>query len=160
MNNVKSFRFLIGALLLLLTTACSNHAVYQDARMIDEQGWYKKDFVSFDYEAKDTTESYDLIVDIRNGADYKYKNFWLFLRYTSPDATEYADTLECVLADNYGRWIGKSSGSMYSLPVIFMQNIRFPKIGNYHFDLVQGMREDTLQGIKEIGFRIEKYGEK
>ena len=150
---------LISLLLLLTVFSCNRPSVFYDAKMVDEAGWYKKDFITFDYEATDTTESYNLIIDVRSDAAYQYKNLWLFLHYASPDNTEYADTLECVLADNYGKWIGKSSGSMYTLPVIFMQNIHFPQTGNYHFDVVQGMREDTLQGIKEIGFRIEKYGQ-
>jgi gliding motility-associated lipoprotein GldH len=72
----------------------------------------------------------------------------------SPDLVEFKDTLECVLADNYGRWIGKGGGSLHQLPVSFMQQIKFPKPGTYKFELIQGMREDTLAGIHDIGLRI------
>ncbi|MCQ2209024.1 MAG: gliding motility lipoprotein GldH [Paludibacteraceae bacterium] len=142
--------------LLFVLASCSNDIVYQDAHAIDDTGWYKNDFVSFDYNATDTTGTYNILVDIRNTPDYPFQNFWLFVHSTSPKGIEFSDTLECMLADQYGRWIGKSSGSMYSVPVLFLSNIQFPQEGTYHFDLVQGMRADTLQGIHEIGIRIQK----
>ena len=45
---------------------------------------------------------------------------------------------------------------MYTLPVIFQNGVKFPKLGNYHFDFAQGMRADTLKGIAELGIRIER----
>ena len=137
-------------------TSCENGVVYQDAKIINKEGWYKNDLVSFDYSATDTAGTYDIIVDIRNTDKYEYQNFWLFLHFVSPDGIEFNDTLECVLADNYGHWIGKSSGSMYELPVMALSEISFPKAGTYHFELAQGKRADTLQGIHEIGIRIKQ----
>lgn len=158
MNKVRSILHSIVccAALFVLLTSCDNNVVYQDAKILNREGWYKRDLVTFDYQATDTTGTYNVIIDIRNTNEYEYQNLWLFLHSVSPDSIEFSDTLECVLADNYGRWIGKSSGSMYELPVIALSEIRFPKAGNYRFDLAQGMRTDTLQGIHEIGIRIEQ----
>jgi len=158
MNKNSSIFKTIGLMITLLCamTGCESNIVFQDAATLAESSWYKKDIVSFEYDAQDTTELYNVIIDIRNEADYPYKNFWLFVHSTSPQGIDYSDTLECVLADNFGRWIGKSSGSLYALPVLFLSNTRFPQKGIYHFDLIQGMRSDTLKGIHEIGIRIEK----
>ncbi len=141
---------------MLALSSCSSNIVYQDAATIDPDGWYKRDIVSFDYTSTDTIGTYNIILDVRNDASYPYKNFWVFVHSVAPNQAEYSDTLECVLADNYGRWIGKSSGSQYALPVLFLSNTQFRQKGNFHFDIIQGMREDTLHGIKEIGIRIEK----
>lgn len=143
--------------ILLSTTSCTQNAVYENVAELDAKGWRKDQWVAFDYNSQDTATRYDIIVDIRNSADYSYKNFWLFVRSTSPDTIVFADTLECVLADNYGNWIGKSTGSLHELPVIMLSDIKFPKKGNYHFEFIQGMREDTLRGIHEIGLRIQEH---
>ncbi len=152
-------RFLGLASLLLFLAACGSNALYQDSKMIPEEGWRKNDFVKFDFDVADTSVSYNVLVDIRNNDAYPFQNFWLFIHAMMPDSTEFSDTLDCVLADNRGKWLGTSSGSMYHVPVAFRLDTKFDIPGTYHFDLIQGMRMDTLPGITEIGIRILKNGE-
>lgn len=146
----------IFLLFSLLITACSNNVVFQESKELPAYGWDKDSVVTFNYEATDTVGLYDIVIDIRNESSYRYQNFWLFVNSISPDLVEFNDTLECVLADNYGKWIGKGGGSLRELPVSFMQQIKFPKPGTYKFELIQGMRQDTLAGIRDIGMRIIK----
>ena len=147
----------------LLIAGCSGNVVFQDSKALPSYGWVKDSVVVFNYMAADTSGMYDIIIDIRNDGNYRYQNFWLFVNSISPDLVEFKDTLECVLADNYGRWIGKGGGSLrqHQLPVSFMEQIKFPKLGVYKFELIQGMREDTLAGIHDIGLRIiQNHGKK
>ena len=152
-NNIKT-----GILLLFsfLMAGCSDDAVFQDSKEFPSYGWDKDNVIRFDYTSTDTLGTYDIIIDVRNDGNYHYQNFWLFVNSISPDLIEFKDTLECVLADNHGRWIGKGGGSLHQLPVSFMQQVKFPKLGVYRFELIQGMREDTLAGIHDIGLRIIK----
>lgn len=157
--NSRLLAWILGlSSLLLICSGCGENAVCQDSKMLPADGWRKNDLVSFDFDLTDTTGAYNVLVDIRNNNDYPFQNFWLFIHSVLPDSTEFSDTLNCVLADNYGRWLGKSSGSMYHVPVAFRISTKFPQTGKYHFDLVQGMRMDTLPGISEIGMRILKDG--
>lgn len=159
MSKLSMFRWSALSLLALMAVACGESATFQESKMLPKEGWAKYDAVSFDYMNSDTVGKYTILVDIRNDKDYPYQNFWLFVHSISPDSVEFSDTLNCVLADNYGKWVGRSSGSMYHLPVEFIHSTPFKKMGKYHFDLVQGMRKDTLPGISEIGIRIVKNGE-
>lgn len=145
------------AFLCAILTACSNgDVVFQQAVELPEYGWCKDSIVMFDYQATDTSGLYDIVVDIRNDGNYGNQNFWLFITSLSPDSLIYKDTLECVLADNYGRWIGEGSGSLRHLPVAFLSQVKFPVKGKYHFEFIQGMRYDTLIGIHDIGMRVMK----
>ncbi len=153
-SNIKITGILL--LLSLIVASCSGDVAFQDAKELPSYGWDKDSVVTFNYVATDTLATYDIIIDIRNDGNYRYQNFWLFVNSVSPDLISFSDTLECVLADNYGRWIGKGGGSLHELPVSFMQQIKFPKAGVYSFELIQGMREDTLEGIHDIGLRIIK----
>ena len=145
---------------LLLITGCSNNVVFQETKDLPAHGWEIDSVVVFKYNATDTSGMYDIVIDIRNDGNYHYQNFWLFINSTSPSRVVFKDTLECVLADNFGRWIGKGGGTLYQLPVSFMQQIKFPERGVYQFELIQGMREKTLTGIRDIGLRIIKNVEK
>lgn len=156
----KALKYIQFILFSLLLSSCQNNEVFNDAKILPEEGWDKNNIVRFDYLANDTSSTYNIIVDIRNSHEYSYQNFWLFIQSSSPDSIIFKDTLECVLADNYGRWLGKSSGSMYHLPVLFLREVKFVKPGHYNFAIAQGMRNDTLIGIKEVGLRIEKVTNK
>jgi gliding motility-associated lipoprotein GldH len=52
--------------------------------------------------------------------------------------------------------MGKGSGSMRSCNIILNRNLRFPLKGTYHFEIEQAMRDNILNGITDIGLRIEK----
>jgi gliding motility-associated lipoprotein GldH len=141
---------------LLFLVSCNNNTVFQENVKLPENGWNKDSVIIFQYYVTDTAGVYDIVTDIRNEGSYRYQNFWLFINSISPDSLIYKDTLECVLTDNYGKWLGKGSGSLYHLPVSFLHNIKFPIPGVYTFELIQGMRENPLTGIHDIGIRVIK----
>lgn len=154
LNKIRS----VGIILLLsfLIASCSGNIVFQEAKELPADGWNKDSAAVFNYNSTDTSAMYNIIIDIRNDGNYRYQNFWLFVNSVSPDSISFRDTLECVLADNYGKWIGKGGGTLHQLPVSFMHRIKFPQLGTYSFELKQGMREDYLTGIHDIGLRIER----
>ena len=75
---------------------------------------------------------------------------------TFPDGSVAYDTLECPLADPAGRWYGKRVGryvdSRYRLRGT---SARFPMEGLYRFEVVNGMRDSAIAGLKDISLRIE-----
>jgi len=64
------------------------------------------------------------------------------------------DTLEFILADIEGKWLGKGWGSVKENSILISSDMRFPLAGTYEFKIQQAMRQDTLKGIKNIGIRI------
>ena len=152
-------RIIIGFLLLFLAS-CGSNCVYQDIKDIPEDGWKKDDALAFEYVMNDTTDCYEIVVDVRNKGTYKYQNLWLFIEAESPSGDIYSDTIECALADNYGHWVGDGIASYYAniyhLPVSFMPMVKFPKQGTYKIKIWQGMREDVLEGISDVGLRVRK----
>ena len=153
-NTIKTLT--AAALTACMATACDNGAIYQQTHEMAQQQWDKNEVVYFDYYATDTVSLYDIVVDLRSTDEYAYQNFWLFCNSYSPNKGVYRDTLECVLADNDGRWIGDGRGSIHHLPVSYMHRVKFPVAGKYRFELIQGMRQNTLKGIADVGIRIMK----
>lgn len=140
----------------LFTVACNQNDVYLKYQTIAPEGWSKDSVFTFDIPITDTTASYNVYVNIRNRGEYPYQNLWLFLSKTTPDKKLGNDTIECYLADQKGKWLGSGVGSLYNMPILYKQNTHFKTAGTYRYQIIQGMRDDLLVGINDIGMRVEK----
>ena len=142
----------------LFTVACTSNDVYFEFKNIAPQGWSKDSMYTFEVPITDSLSRYNVYVNIRNRGDYPYQNLWLFLHKTTPDSVQVGDTIECYLADKRGKWLGSGLGSIVEMPVLYETNVRFKTTGIYKYQIIQGMREDVLKGITDIGLRVEKVG--
>ena len=59
------------------------------------------------------------------------------------------------LADSTGRWIGNGWGSIYQ-SAVFIKSVRPLYPANYTFKIMNGMKDEKLSGINDIGIRIER----
>jgi len=146
-------------LFLLMTAAllfsCTGKSVYDQYVKIDDRYWEKDKEYTFTFEIEDNTVPYDLVFEVRNNNLYPFQNLWIFRQEEYAGTVYKRDTVEYMLADDYGKWLGKGiSVFQSSFPLI--NNYHFPDTGSYTFSFRQGMRNDKLPGIQEIGLRIEK----
>ncbi len=140
---------------LLCTTACDPNRLYDESISIPESGWSKNDVMQFQIEVPDTTIAYNFYLNLRNNTDYNYSNVYLFLNTNFPDSLRARDTLQIIVADHKGEWLGKGFGRIKDQQVQLRSNMTFPKQGLYTFEIQHGMRNDTLTGIEDVGLRIE-----
>ncbi|MDR2233715.1 MAG: gliding motility lipoprotein GldH [Tannerella sp.] len=144
-------------LLLSLSIAlfsCIKPPFYEGYQVVDDQ-WNKNKEVYFIFEIADTTASYDISLNIRNNNLYPYQNLWLFCAQEQPDGTALRDTIECTLADDFGKWLG-SGISLHHINLPIREQYKFPMHGTFTISIRQGMRDDAIVGIEQIGLRIEK----
>ncbi len=150
----KTLKILLFSVMAMLT-AC--HSAYFDKRyVIREAKWDMSDKATFDVNIDDTASTYLFGIEVRHLENYRYSNLFMFMRTEMPDGNITRDTIECVLAMPDGRWLGKHSGSMCDAKILLNDNLKFPVLGNYHFELEQAMRDTTLKGISDIGLIIDK----
>lgn len=152
---MRFFIRLIAIISVATLTGCGNKYVYNDCRDIDEDGWSADSIATFTPQISDTTGRYDILLTIRHTSGYEYQNFWTFVKVTSPDGLTATDTIECYLTDNKGHFLG-SGISIYEMPVLISRNIRFEKEGEYKFEILQGMRDWKLKGIRNICLSLER----
>jgi len=141
---------------LAFISACNPDLVYQDSKTIPEEGWHYQEKISFSVEIEDTTSLHNLYLDVRNTTNYEYRNLFLFLDIEFPGNRVLRDTIECILAERSGEWTGKGFGRIKSNRFLFRTDVWFPRMGTYTFTFEQGMREEVLHGIKDIGIHIER----
>ena len=141
---------------VLLMAGCTNLPYFEEFVSKEKESWNMNDPVGFQVQIGDAEAAYDLIFTFRNTTDYSYSNLYVFLTTIHPDQTARRDTLEFLLADRYGRWLGKGMGKIRESSFLVRQGFYFPDTGNFVFILEQAMRDQTLQGIADVGIRIEK----
>jgi gliding motility-associated lipoprotein GldH len=136
--------------------SCTKDTMFHKFVSINKDGWHQDSLAVFHVDVNDSIDSYNVVIDVRNKDDYPYQNLYLFVHSISPDTVMVTDTLNCILADNQGRWQGSGIGSTKSLSFLYMKNIQFPRKGLYTFEIRQGMRKTVLEGITDVGLHIEK----
>lgn len=141
--------------LMGLATACrfAPNEV-QAYRHIDPQGWYADSLVQIDFPVVDTLSLYDMRLGLRYTDDYNYANLWLFITTVSPDGAQRVDTLNATLCDTYGRWLGSGIGERLQQEIPIKSALRFDRSGTWHIVIQQGMRDNCLPGITEVGIKL------
>ncbi len=150
-------QFLIGCAFLITLFSCINGGAFGEYKTIHRAIWHKDSMVVFQVPVTDTLQNHNLYIDVRNDINYKYSNLWLFIEIIQPGETKAViDTFEVTLADATGKWLGHGFGGVKTSENLFKSNVYFPVSGNYEIQLKQGMRGKQLEGITDIGFRVEK----
>jgi gliding motility-associated lipoprotein GldH len=148
----------IGVLILVMASiGCSDKAVYDHVQTLPAEGWDFEDTIHFITPLSDTSQSYDILVHLRNTKDYTYQNIWLFLTVIAPTGSYQRDTLEIMLADETGRWLGKGPQSVNTMLAPYLKDVKFPYRGIYTFEIQHAMRDTILYNITDIGFRIQHH---
>ena len=147
-------RYIIIGGLCIIIFSCKKAVYFEKYQTIDNP-WDKNKEYFFTCEPEDLPVSYNLSLQIRNNNLYPYRNLWLFYAIESLEGPVLRDTVECLLADDYGKWMG-SGISIYHLSVPIRSGYTFPQAGPYTFTVRHGMRDEQLKGIEQIGVRIEK----
>ena len=155
MNFNKNYIFSFIALMFLLV-ACDSNRILEENMAIGGDGWNVKDKVKMELDVVDPSQSTNFYVNVRHAEDYGYSNLFLFIKTIFPSGDMAVDTLECILADGNGNWLGSGVGDVYGNQIPFKKNVRFPTTGKYKFEIEHGMRVDVVPLIMDVGLRIEK----
>lgn len=150
-------QFLVECVLLITMLSCNKSGVFGEYETIPQAVWHKDSLVVFHVPVTDTVQNHNLFINVRNDIEYKYSNLWLFIEIIQPgDTVAVTDTFEFTLADPTGKWRGHGFGGVKTNEMLFKRNVYFPVAGNYEIQIQHGMRGKLLEGITDIGFRVEK----
>ena len=144
------------SLLVVLTSSCDSNKIFEEYIEVENANWKKENIASFEFNAKDTTTAHNLYINVRNTGTYSYSNLYLFVTMQGPSGGLLKDTVNCILADNRGKWLGSGVGDLWDLRIPYVGGFKFAQSGNYIVTLEQAMRaEGGLDGITDIGLRVE-----
>ncbi|WP_353777041.1 gliding motility lipoprotein GldH [Winogradskyella sp. 3972H.M.0a.05] len=150
--------------LLLVCFACDSNQIF-DAYESFPNKWHKDEVVSFSMTPPDSTQAYNLYVNIRNNNDYRFNNLFLIVELNYPNGKAIKDTLKYKMAAPDGTLLGTGFSDVkenklwykgYESPFVFNET------GEYTINIQHAMREngkvdgvENLEGITDVGFRVE-----
>jgi gliding motility-associated lipoprotein GldH len=147
--------------ILLFCAGCSNGGAIIDKNTeIENQNWAYVNRVRFDVKVDDDNTPYNLYLNLRVTADYKYSNVFVLVTESGPGVSAAAKRYEFTLAAKDGQWLGEGSGNLYSYQLPFVSNYKFPAKGTYTFYIEQNMRDNPLRAVSDVGLRISPAGQK
>lgn len=154
-NNMKTKYFLFSIVLCFLFS-CDTNRIFEKNMAIPEDGWDISNVIKLETDIADISQASNFYVNVRHSEGYPYQNLFLFITTNFPDGKKSIDTLECILSDENGNWLGDGLGDIYDNQIPFKKNVIFPQTGKYVFEITHGMRLETVPLIMDIGLRIEK----
>jgi gliding motility-associated lipoprotein GldH len=144
--------FFIATCLLF---SCGKDTVYNEYQPVNNKTWNRQDVYFFNFQIKDASIAYNVSLQLRNNDQYPYQNLWIFKEETQPSGVSVKDTIEYMLADDFGKWTGNGI-TLYQSRINLRNNYHFPDTGKYTISVMHGMRDDNLKGIENVGLLIEK----
>ena len=150
------FRLVLIITSSLFLLSCNKNVVYTQYNEFEKQEWFAKNNVVFEVPIEDNQNFHNIYLKIRHADSYPYSNLFLFVTTSYPDGKSLTDTMEVILANNKGEWMGNGAGEVYDYKIPIKKNVKFPQTGKYTFSFQQAMRTDPLPLIMDIGFEIEK----
>jgi gliding motility-associated lipoprotein GldH len=155
----------VAVIFCFIFYGCDSIAVYDEYSSVPNQ-WHKDSLARFYFKAPDTTNHYNLYINLRNTNDYQFNNLFLIVEFNYPNGKAVKDTLEYKMAAPNGKLLGSGFTDIkenklwyrgYKAPFKFNEN------GEYLVNIQHAMRKngevngiDNLEGITDIGFRVEE----
>lgn len=158
-------KYTIVFLWVLLLTSCDSNRVFDDYKSVSGQ-WHKDAPVSFKITSPDTTNTYNLFVNLRNTDTYKFSNLFLVVGLDYPNGKTIIDTLEYRMAAPDGTFLGTGFSDVKENKLWYKgydKPFKFTEIGDYQVHIQHAMRKNgevegivNLEGVTDVGLRVEK----
>ncbi len=146
--------FFAATAVVLALFGCGEAPYYAELHRLPDAGWTYADSLDFSFVVKDTSKSYDLVLDLVHSPDFPYSNFYVYIYTRYPGGKQLRQAVSLELAAKSGLWFGRCSKKRCSLSIPLQEGIRFGETGRYHLLLEQYSRRDTLPGIFSVGLSL------
>jgi len=141
---------------VILLTACDSEMVYDHYISAESGMWKWNDVAVFEMEISDTTSLNNIYLQVRHSTNYPMSNLYMFVNVKGPGGQFRRDTVNMILAGPDGNWMGRGSGNLRELRLLYRSQTRFGVSGTYNFSIEQAMRKAELP-VSDVGLRIERF---
>ena len=149
-------------LVFLSLLSCDSKSVFDEYQTVPDV-WNMNKIISFNVKIPDSTNAYNLFVNLRNTNDYKYSNLFLIIEMNYPHGKTEIDTLEYKMTEPDGKFLGTGFTNIKENKLWYKKAMVFNENGAYTVNIQHAMRIngdvngiENLEGITDIGFRVEK----
>lgn len=153
---IVSFFCFVGSLV-----SCDKKRVFDEYKSVGKS-WDQDSIVSFELPQMDPKKQYNLFLNIRDNNNYPYNNLFLIVALEQPNKMTLVDTLEYQMANEDGSLLGDGFTDVKESKLVYKERMKFNS-GIYKVHIRHAVRQTgkivgvkKLDGITEVGFRIEK----
>ena len=125
------------------------------------QGWKNTEPAEFNFKGDLTSKNMSLI--LRHNNDYDYANIFLITELSSTHSLTQTDTLEFLLSNPTGQWLGDKKLTLIECKLPYKQSVILVKDSLYSLKVRTSMRLNdhikpiaNLEGIIGLGLLIEE----
>lgn len=137
-------------------SACNmpQNTLAEEFQEIPDKTWSWSDSKTFTFTISDSTHYSNLYLGLRIQGTYAYSNLWLISQIQGNN-TNIKEQVQIEVADQTGRWLGEGMSNLITyLKPVYLQKKLAP--GTYTWTLSQNMRDEKLNGVVDIGIKVEK----
>ena len=137
----------------------------QQNKYVPNAKWNKDSAMQFNVSAPDTTNAYNLFINLRNNHEFAYSNLFVIATMQYPNGKTVQDTLEYKMAYPNGELLGTGFTDVKENKLWYkgyQSPFHFEESGEYKIEIQHAMREigsehgiADLEGVSDVGFRIE-----
>ena len=156
-------RILLVITFTVIFLGCNDSILYREFINLGKS-WPLSKKVSFNIDKTtfNIDYDYDIYIHLRNNNEYQYSNIFLIGIIKDSINIIEKDTLEYVMANSEGKWLGKGFSSLKESKLWWKSNYKFPDVNTLTFEIDQVTRkngsqyqDNDLRGIVDIGLSIE-----
>lgn len=149
-------RYFVVVALIACMFSCKEGEAYYEFESIPLNEWSKKDAICFEIDSSsiNPNRNYALSVEIVHNLTYSYKNLFLTVEHTTQDKITSRDTIECILVDDLGKWLGSGNGATRQLSVLYKSNLKIDTTLHNEINIRHAMQDLKLKGIEKIGLKV------
>lgn len=143
---------LIIAAAVLMLPSCQRKPVMAHSSFVHLplNGWLRSVPLRFQPEYDDSALTYSLTLAVRHDISFPYRNLSLVVDIFADDSVVTRQTVDLVLADQYGNWTGGGFGSLYQ-DTVNLAGVVDPSDA-CSIVVWQAMQDcDTLRGLVDMG---------
>ncbi len=140
--------------------SCDKKRIFDEYKSVGN-AWHKDSIINFNLPEIDSTKNYNLFITLRDNNDYKYNNIFLIVALEKQNGFTKVDTLEYTMANPDGTLLGNGFSDVKESKLFYKEKIKLA--GKTRVHIKQAVRETgkipgvtKLEGITEVGFRVEK----
>lgn len=151
---------LVIAALCLILPGCndSSDVLYSRFMAVSPEGWNRLEYLEFLFsdtvEFADKGKKCDVLLVVRHSEEYDYSSLWLAVETPKEGGDVCTDSVEIVLADEEGKWLGKGQGRLYEKADTICSDTILPI--DYMISICHAMRDENLKGINDVGVIIKE----
>lgn len=143
-----------------LIVSCGKAPMYSETHAFKNATWSSGEMPTFKFNVEDSTTAFDLSFVLRINNEYDFQNIWILMHTDKPDGSFSTDTVNLLLSDERGKWLGKKSGAVYSYQAVFGRQHFFKPTGKYKIRMEHAVMEPNLRGVLDLSLLVEKTVQK